>query len=53
MILAISIFMTKKTKKEELEWVFCIWYFVTFKDQTKALLNLKSEVNVISQVFAL
>ncbi len=38
--------------EEKLEWVPCIWYPVTFKDQTKALLNSRSKVNVISQVFA-
>ncbi len=42
--------MTEKT--EELERVPCIWYLVTFKDQTKALLDSESEVNVMSQVFA-
>ena len=44
--------MTGKKKEEELELVACIWYLVTFKDQTEALLNLKSEVNTISLVFA-
>ncbi len=42
--------MTEKT--EELEWIPCIWYPVTFKDQTKALLNSGSEVNAMSQAFA-
>ncbi len=41
--------MNKKT--EELEWVLCIRYLVTFKDQTEALLDLKSEVNAMSQAF--
>lgn len=27
-------------------------YFVTFKDQTEALLDLRSEVNIIKQTFA-
>ncbi len=52
---AISTSMTdKKTegKLEELEWLPCIWYFVTFKDQTEALLNSESEVNTMSQAFA-
>ena len=48
---AISTLVTEK-KKEELEWVSCIWYPITFKDQTKALLNSKSKVNARSQVFA-
>ncbi len=42
--------MTEKT--EELEWVLCIWYPVTFKNQTKALLESESKLNVISQAFA-
>ncbi len=37
---------------EELDWISYIWYLVTFKDQTEALLNLKSEINLISQAFA-
>ena len=47
---ATSMLVTEK--KEELEWVPCIWYLVTFKDQTKALLDPGSEINVMSQVFA-
>ncbi len=43
--------MTDK-KTEELERVPCIWYLVTFKDQTKALLDSESEVNAMSQTFA-
>lgn len=39
-------------KMEKWEQVPCIWYTVTFKDQTEALLDSKSEVNIISQVFA-
>ena len=39
-------------KKKELERIPCIWYSITFKNQTKALLNLRSEVNAMSQVFA-
>ncbi len=42
-----------KTKEiKELELVSCIWYPVTFKDQTKALLDSENEVNVMSQAFA-
>ncbi len=44
--------MTDKNTKEELEQVPCIWYPVTFKDQIEALLDLGSEVNTMSQVFA-
>ncbi len=44
--------MTDKKTEEELERVPCIWYPVTFKDQTKALLDLRSKVNAISQAFA-
>ncbi len=50
-ILATSTSMTKKTE-EELERVSNIWYFVTFKDQTKALLDSRSEINAMSQAFA-
>ncbi len=44
--------MTDKKTEEELERVPCIWYPVTFKDLTEALLDLGSEVNAISQAFA-
>ncbi len=40
--------MTDKKTEKELELVPCIWYSVTFKDQTKALLDFKSKVNAIS-----
>ncbi len=43
--------MTEKTE-EKLEWVSCIWYPVTFKDQTKALQDLRSKINAMSQAFA-
>ena len=39
-------------KKEELEQISCIWYPITFKDQTKALLDSESKVNTMSQAFA-
>ncbi len=38
--------------EEELIRVSCIWYLVTFKDQTKTPLDLKSKINAISQAFA-
>ncbi len=44
--------MTDKKTEEELEWVPCIRYSVTFKDQTEALLDSGSKVNVMSQAFA-
>ena len=46
--------MTEKkiVEKKELEQIPCIWYSITFKDQTKALLDSESEVNAISQIFA-
>ncbi len=44
--------MSVTEKKEELERVSCIRYPLTFKDQTEALLDSRSEVNVMSQVFA-
>ncbi len=44
--------MTNKKTEGELEWVPCIRYPVTFKDQTKALLDSRSEVNAMSEAFA-
>ena len=49
-VLATSTLVTEK--KEELEQVPCIWLSVTFKDQTKALLDSRSKVNTMNQVFA-
>lgn len=45
--------MTEKIEKLEirLEWISCIWYPVTFKNQIEALLDLRSEVNVMSPTF--
>ena len=40
--------MTKKKTEEKLEKVSYIWYFVTFKDQIEALLDLKSKVNIMN-----
>ncbi len=45
--------MTEKKETEELERIFCIWYLMTFKNQTMALLDSKNKVNVMSQAFAL
>ncbi len=42
--------MTKKTE-EEVERIPCIQYSIIFKDQTEALLDSESEVNVMSQAF--
>ncbi len=44
--------MSDKKTEEELKRVPCIWYPITFKDQTKALLDSRSEVNAMSQAFA-
>ncbi len=44
--------MSITEKMEELERISCIRYPVTFKDQTKALLDVGSEVNAMSQAFA-
>ncbi len=44
--------MTDKKTKKELERVPYIWYPVTFKDQTEALLDSESKVNAMSQAFA-
>ena len=48
MVLAISILIIEKKTEEKLEEVFYIWYFIIFKDSIKALLDLKSKVNLIS-----
>ncbi len=52
-VLAISTLITEKKieEKEELEQVPYIWYLVIFKDQTKALLDLRSKVNAVNQAF--
>ncbi len=50
-VLATSTSTTDK-KTEELECVPCIWYPVTLKNQTEALLDLGSEFNAMSQAFA-
>ncbi len=44
--------MIDKKTEEELEWVPCIRYPVTFKDQNEALLDSGSKVNIMSQAFA-
>ena len=38
--------------EEELKQVSCIWYLMTFNKQTGALLDSRSIVNTINQVFA-
>ena len=48
-IFVISTSITEK--KKELARIPCIRNPITFKDQTKALLDSESEVNAISQVF--
>ncbi len=40
--------MIDKKTVEEIERVPCIWYPVTFKDQTEDLLDSESEVNAMS-----
>ncbi len=49
---ATSMSMTDKKTEEELERISYIWYPITFKDQTEALLDSGSKVNVMSQAFA-
>ena len=51
-VLATFTLMTGKKREEELKQIPYIWYPVTFKDQTEALLDSKSEINAISLVFA-
>ena len=46
----ISTLMIEKIE-EELELVYYIWYPVSFKDWLVALLDSRSEINIISQVF--
>ncbi len=53
MVSTTFISMTERKKKEELERISYIWYSVNFKDQTEALLDSESKVNVMSQAFAL
>ena len=50
-VLAIFTPMTGK-KEERLEWIPYIEYLVTFKNQTKTLLNSRSKVNAINSAFA-
>lgn len=38
-------------REEELKWISCIQYHITFKNQTEALLDSKSVINVTSQAF--
>lgn len=40
----------KKTEKKS-EWVYDIWYLVTFKDETEALLDSESKINAINPAF--
>ncbi len=52
-VLATSTSVTDKKTEEDLEWVPCIRYPVTFKkNQIEALLDSGSEVNAMSQAFA-
>ena len=51
MVLATSTSITNKKREEELERILCIQYPITFKDQTKALLDLESEVNEMNPAF--
>ena len=51
-ILATSTSMTgKKTNKEKLERVPCIWYSIIFNDQIEALLDSESKVNIMNSAF--
>lgn len=51
-VLATFTSMTDKKTEEKFKWLPYIQYPVIFKDQTKALLDSKSQVNVTSQAFA-
>ena len=48
LVVVLVTFTSMIEKKEKLERVPCIWYPVTFKDQTEALLDSESEVNAMS-----
>lgn len=50
-ILATSKLMTGKNIKKEFKQIYCIYYSMTFKDQTETLLNFGSKVTIISQAF--
>ena len=50
-ISVISILMTEKKMEEKLKWIPCIWYSVTFKNQTEALVDSRKKVNIINQAF--
>ncbi len=52
LVMVLVDFMSITEKKEHLERILYIKYLVIFKDQTEALLDLGSGVNIISQVFA-
>lgn len=39
-------------EEEKLEQIPCIWYAITFKDQTGALLDSGNQVNTMNLVFA-
>ncbi len=53
-VLATSTSITEKKteEKKELEQASCMQYPITFKDLTEDILDSRSKVNVISQVFA-
>ena len=42
----------KKTEEKKLEQVPYIWYSITFKNQTEALLDSESKVNAMNLAFA-
>ena len=52
LVTVLATFTSVTKKKEKLERVSCVQYSVTFKDQTKALLDLRSKINAMSQAFA-
>ncbi len=55
LVVVSSTFMSMTEKMEEtkeLERILCIWYPVIFKDQTEVMLDLRNNVNAISQPFA-
>ena len=51
-VLATSTSMTDKKTEEKLDRIPCIQYSITFNNQTKALLDSKSEVHAMNPAFA-
>ena len=51
LVVVLATFMSITEKKEKLEWIPCIWYSITSKDQTEVVLNSRNKINIINQTF--